>query len=167
MAKEIERKFLIANDTWRNGCDGMRGILQGYMALDGDVSLRVRIVDDAWATLTIKSGAARLARDEFEYSVPLSDAREMMECCKGRVIAKTRFTIPHAGYVWEVDVYEGAHAGLVTAEVEMVSETDDPPLPDWIGPEITGDKAWSNAVLAVHGMPDGALEDRQEKRAFV
>ena len=166
MAKEIERKFLVQSDRWKSVSTGSRVIRQGYLALDGRISLRVRIVDDEKAMLTIKSGYSGLARDEFEYAVPLADAREMMECSDGRVIEKTRYHVPHSGFVWEVDVYAGRHAGLVIAEVELNDETDKPPLPDWVGGEITGKAAWSNAMLAIHGSPDG-VPDGQERKAVV
>ena len=166
MAKEIERKFLVRGDRWKAVSTGSRGIRQGYLALDGGVSLRVRIIEDSYAVLTIKSGYSGLARDEFEYTIPLSDGREMMECCDGRVIEKTRYHVPHHGFVWEVDVYAGSHAGLVIAEVELNDETDNPPLPDWVGREITGEAAWGNAMLAIHGLPAG-VADRLKRKALV
>lgn len=159
MAKEIERKFLVENDTWRALAAGERHIVQAYLALDGPVSLRVRIVGDATANLTVKSGTAQLSRDEFEYSIPLTDARELIRASRGRVIDKTRFLVPFEGFEWEVDEYRGGLSGLVVAEVELADERDDPPIPPWVGREVTGDGGWSNAVLATKGRPEPVVRE--------
>ena len=153
MALEIERKFLVENGGWRAAVEESRHIVQAYVALDGDVSLRVRITDRERARLTVKYGQNSMTRDEFEYPIPLDDARKMV-AMSSRLVEKTRHIISFEGFVWEVDVYEGALAGLVIAEVEMQSETDDPAMPRWLGREVTGDKAWSNATLAVKGLPE-------------
>ena len=152
MALEIERKFLVENGGWR-AVEESRHIVQAYVALDGDVSLRVRITNGEKARLTVKVGQNSMTRDEFEYSIPLDDARKMV-ANSSRLVRKTRHIVSYEGFVWEVDVYEGALAGLVIAEVEMQSEADDPALPFWIGREVTGDRAWSNATLAVKGLPE-------------
>lgn len=156
MAKEIERKFIVDSDAWRAAAETSKAIVQAYVAIDGDTSVRVRISDGAEARLTLKAGAAGITRDEFEYPVPLEDAREMVAASRGRLIEKTRHIIPLGGFVWEVDVFEGALAGLVVAEVEMRSEEDDPVLPPWLGREVTGDPAWTNAMLATDGWPEGS-----------
>ena len=153
MALEIERKFLVENGGWRAAVEESRHIVQAYVALDGDVSLRVRITNGEKARLTVKVGQNSMTRDEFEYSIPLDDARKMV-ATSSRLVRKTRHIVSFEGFVWEVDVYEGALAGLVIAEVEMQSEADDPALPFWIGREVTGDRAWSNATLAVKGLPE-------------
>jgi CYTH domain-containing protein len=156
MALEIERKFLVEGDDWRQSNGGSRHILQAYVALDGDTSVRVRIYDGRHARLTVKFGLSAITRDEFEYPIPLADAEQMVNAAKGRLVEKTRHTITSDGFVWEVDAYEGALAGLVIAEVEMQSENDEPVLPDWVGREVTGDSTWSNAMLAKHGLPEEA-----------
>ena len=155
MALEIERKFLVENGGWRAAVETSSRIVQAYVALDGEVSLRVRIRDDAKARLTVKLGLSGQTRDEFEYAIALEDARRMVAASRNRLIEKTRHTVPYEGFVWEIDAYHGALEGLVIAEVELQSETDDPPLPAWIGREVTGDNAWSNARLAVKGLPEG------------
>ncbi|QKV19496.1 CYTH domain-containing protein [Oricola thermophila] len=157
MALEIERKYLVDGESWREAGGGSHHILQAYLALDGSTSVRVRISDGRRARLTVKIGRSGLVRDEFEYPVPLEDAERMIEAAQGRLIEKVRHVIPSGGFVWEVDVYEGALSGLVIAEVEMRSENDTPVLPEWIGREVTGEAAWSNAMLAIHGLPEGAL----------
>ncbi|MEM5472432.1 CYTH domain-containing protein [Hoeflea sp. AS60] len=152
MAKEIERKFIVDGDAWRDAVEASKTIVQAYLAVDGETSVRVRITDGNQARLTVKVGASAMTRDEFEYPIPLDDAQAMMNESRGRMIEKTRHIIPAGPFVWEVDVFGGALAGLVIAEVEMRSEDDDPALPSWLGREVTGDRTFSNAVLAIEGM---------------
>ena len=156
MALEIERKFLVEGDGWRAADGKSRHIVQAYVALEGGTSVRVRIYDGRDARLTVKFGLSSITRDEFEYPIPLADAEHMVEAAKGRLVEKTRHAITSGGFVWEVDAYEGQLSGLVIAEVEMQSEDDAPELPDWVGREVTGDPTWSNANLAVRGLPEEA-----------
>jgi CYTH domain-containing protein len=165
MAKEIERKFLVNGDGWRAGIGSSADLLQAYITSGEDRSVRVRIFDGVRARLTIKIGRELLARDEFEYDIPLGDAQEMARLAIGVVLEKTRHKIAHAGYTWEVDVYGGSYQGLVVAEVEMGDEKAQPELPRWIGREVTGDHRYSNLVMAtqdlsrelVNGIPTAAV----------
>ncbi|TCD16402.1 CYTH domain-containing protein [Oricola cellulosilytica] len=159
MAKETERKFLVRDDTWLALTAGARHIVQAYVALDGPASLRVRITDDARAELAIKMSNGQITRDEFEYAIPLAEARELIAASRGRLIEKIRFLVPFRGYEWEVDEYRGVLSGLVVAEVELAGERDDPPIPAWIGREVTGDGAWSNAALATSGLPEPVMRE--------
>jgi CYTH domain-containing protein len=152
MAKEIERKFLVNGDGWRSEVSSSSDFLQAYIASGDDRSVRIRIMDGKRAKLTIKIGTSLIARDEFEYEIPLTDAEEMAKTAIGVVLEKTRHEVKHAGYVWEVDVYEGAYKGLVVAEVEMEDESAQPELPDWIGKEVTGDRRYSNLVMATEDL---------------
>lgn len=148
MAKEIERKFLVRGEAWRSAVESKSVLKQGYVASMDDRSVRVRILDEKAARLTMKIGRSTLTRDEFEYEIPVSDAEELLDNALGIVIEKTRYRVPYEGFVWEVDVFAGAHRGLVIAEVEMQAETDNPPLPAWLGREVTGDFRYSNQALA-------------------
>ncbi|MBB3312692.1 CYTH domain-containing protein [Rhizobium sp. BK196] len=148
MAKEIERKFLVRGEAWRSAAESKSVLKQGYIASMEDRSVRVRILDEKTARLTMKIGRGTLTRDEFEYEIPVSDAEELLENAIGVIIEKTRYRVPYEGFVWEVDVFAGAHRGLVIAEVEMRAETDNPPLPTWLGREVTGDFRYSNQALA-------------------
>lgn len=148
MAKEIERKFLVNGDDWRAEATSSSEFIQAYVVTMDDRSLRVRVMDDDRATLTLKIGRQTISRDEFEYAVPLTDAKELVANALGIVIQKTRHEVEHQGFTWEVDVYAGAYQGLVVAEVEMEDEAQDPPLPAWIGREVTGDRRYSNQVMA-------------------
>lgn len=147
---------MVDSDAWRAAVEKKHSIVQAYIAIDGETSVRVRIYDDKQARLTVKVGVSDLTRHEFEYPVPLADARDMVEASCGRMIIKTRHIIPIEGFVWEVDVFGGALSGLVIAEVEMVSESDDPALPSWLGREVTRDPAYSNAMMAAQGWPADA-----------
>lgn len=152
MAKEIERKFLVSDESWRSQVTSRTAFRQGYIASLENRSVRVRIKADKDATLTIKIGASSIVRDEYEYDIPLRDAEELMTTALGIVIEKTRHTVDHEGFVWEIDVFEGLYEGLVVAEVEMNAETDRPSLPAWLGREVTGDPRFSNQNLATEDM---------------
>ncbi|CAD7040320.1 CYTH domain-containing protein [Pseudorhizobium endolithicum] len=152
MAKEIERKFLVKDDGWRGEAMSASDFVQAYVATQEDRSLRVRLIDDRRATLTIKIGRQLISRDEFEYEIPVDDARELIGSALGIVLEKTRHEVEHEGFTWEVDVYAGAYRGLVVAEVEMEHEGQEPPLPAWIGREVTGDRRFSNLVMATEDL---------------
>jgi len=139
MAVEIERKFLVSDDTWRKHVTHQHEIQDGLIAVANGRKVRVRICDQR-ATLTVKSKTAGLANAEFEYEIPLADAEEIMaHHCLQANLTKTRYYVPHAGHTWEIDVYKGMLAGIVLAEVELQSETTEFALPPWVGPEVTGD----------------------------
>jgi CYTH domain-containing protein len=164
MAKEIERKFLVETEGWRSEVASSAKLLQAYVAGGEDRSVRVRIFDGKTARLTIKIGRELLSRDEFEYDIPLQDAQDMAGAAIGVVLEKTRYKVEHGGYTWEIDVYDGAYQGLVVAEVEMEHEGAEPDRPAWLGREITGDRRYSNLVMAtedlsrelVDGLPTAA-----------
>jgi adenylate cyclase len=146
MANEIERKFLLKNDTWRGQDNGKR-YRQGYLSTVKERTVRVRTAGDK-GFLTIKGITVGASRPEYEYEIPLRDANEMLDqLCERPLIEKTRYRISHAGLVWEVDEFEGDNRGLVTAEVELKHEHQPFTLPDWVGEEVTGDPRYFNANL--------------------
>lgn len=147
MAIEIERKFLVTGEGWRPHVAGRKHLRQVYLARPGKASIRVRIVDDAAAKLTIKSHGARTSRLEFEYPIPVDEARSLIELRDGGLLSKTRHIVPWAGVTWEVDVFEGENAGLVIAEVELTDEQQALELPPWVGREITHDERYYNSRL--------------------
>ena len=154
MAKEIERKFLVRDESWKRTASEGSKIRQAYiMAMDGR-NMRVRVRDSKRATLTIKAGGHGLTREEFEFDVPVKEAMPLFALKIGNLIEKTRYKVKHARHVWEIDVYGGALAGLIVAEVEMESETENPEIPGWVGPELTGNSAYSNQSLALKGLPE-------------
>ena len=154
MAKEIERKFLVTDRSWLADVGNKIAIVQFYLAITAERSIRLRISDGTSARLTLKFGSDLSVRDEFEYKVPLADAREMMALAIGSVIAKTRHHVRHRDHLYEVDVYAGDLAGLVVAELETPDVVPDDALPGWLGREITGEMRFSNASLALNGLTE-------------
>ena len=146
MGSEIERKFLVAGDGWGPAADGRRQ-RQGYLAITDRGNVRVRVEEDV-ATLTIKGLQKGLTRDEFEYGIPLPDAERILERLCGLVIEKTRYRREFGGRTWEVDVFHGRNAGLVTAEVELESEDADVELPPWVGADVSHDTRYRVAHLS-------------------
>ena len=147
MAKEIERKFLVRGSAWKKG-PGKR-YRQGYLASDPQCTVRVRVAGRK-GFITIKGISRGASRDEFEYSVPLADATQLLKLCKRPLIEKIRYRIPYKGLLWEVDVFEGESRGLIVAEVELKSERQRVPLPPWAGKEVTDDPRYFNSNLARH-----------------
>ncbi|MBZ9738010.1 MULTISPECIES: CYTH domain-containing protein [unclassified Mesorhizobium] len=154
MGKEVERKFLVSSTAWRDLVEAEIRILQFYLATAPGRTVRIRISDGASARLTLKFGSRARERDEFEYPVPLEEAVEMLDFAIGRVIEKTRHHVRHRGYLYEVDVFGGALAGLVVAELETPEDVPDEMLPDWLGREVTGEQKFYNASLALGGIPE-------------
>jgi len=148
MAIEIERKYLVNSMVWKVKADAGTRLLQGYMANTEKVAIRVRIAgEQAW--LTLKSASAGIRRLEFEYSLPVVDAKQILdEFCLGQVIHKTRYRLPLGGHVWEIDVFHDTNEGLVLAEIELKNEQENFTLPDWIGQEVSGDKRYYNTYLS-------------------
>lgn len=149
MATEIERKFLIRDDSWRDSVEASIAIRQFYLAVTTDRSVRIRIADDTRAKLTLKFGSNLRIRDEYEYAIDLAEALEMQGHAIGNVIEKVRYHVSHAGYLYEVDVFKGRLAGLIVAELETPDRVTAAQLPPWIGREVTGDQRYSNATLAL------------------
>jgi adenylate cyclase len=146
MAQEIERKFLIANDAWRNGASGVH-YRQGYLSTEPTRTVRVRLAGSR-GYLTIKGKSSGAARLEYEYEIPAADASELLDLlCQRPLIEKVRYKIAFAGMTWEVDEFEGENAGLLIAEVELQSEDQRVELPPWVGDEVTGDRRYYNASL--------------------
>lgn len=149
MALEIERKFLVKGDSWRKLASGTP-YRQGYLSHRKECTVRVRIAGRR-GYLTIKGENNGTARREYEYEIPLFEAREMLDkICQRPLIEKTRYKIQHANLTWEVDEFAGDNAGLILAEVELSDENQKIELPEWIGEEVTGDPKYFNANLARH-----------------
>lgn len=144
MATEIERKFLVKNDSWKSTAKGSL-YRQGYLCTQPTV--RVRIAGDK-SFLTIKGPSRGIARAEYEYSIPLEEASEMLDhLCQKPLIEKIRYTLEYAGHTWEVDEFMGENAGLVVAEVELENSDSTLELPDWVGEEVSHDARYYNANL--------------------
>lgn len=148
MGLEIERKFLLAGDGWRREVVAAKRLRQAYLAQNGRMVTRVRTIDGTRAFLTLKSVEPGISRAEYEYEIPVADAEELMGLRQGLVIEKTRHIVPAGDLAWEIDEFAGAHAGLVIAEIELPSEEAAVARPPWLGREVTGERAYTNAALA-------------------
>jgi CYTH domain-containing protein len=149
MGTEIERKFLVAGDGWREKASGIP-YRQGYLTRGECCTVRVRRAGDR-AFLTIKGRPSGIVRDEFEYEIPVADAEELLDRhCGGGIVEKFRFKVRHAGRIWEVDEFLGDNAGLVVAEIELADADEPVEPPDWVGAEVTSDPRYANSNLAVH-----------------
>jgi adenylate cyclase len=148
MALEIERKFLVADDSWRQSAIRRLHIRDGLVATDNVRKVRIRI-SDGTATIAVKGPRAGITRAEFEYPIPLSDAEEIIRTLpEERVLEKWRHLVPYEGTNWEVDVYEGLLKGVVLAEIEMQTPTRTMNIPPWIGQEVTGNPKYKKINMA-------------------
>lgn len=149
MGKEVERKFLVKGDMWRALATGTT-YRQGYLSTVKERTVRVRTIDDK-GFLTIKGITIGSTRAEYEYEIPVSDANEMLDTlCEQPIIEKTRYKIPWAGLVWEIDEFFGVNKGLIVAEVELESEDQEFATPEWVGKEIADDPRYFNSNLIAH-----------------
>lgn len=147
-ALEIERKFLVPTEDFLSQAILAEEINQGYLH-EGLPTVRVRTRGEK-AFLTIKgpSDPSGLVRAEYEYPIPVADAEGLLALCTAGRLEKTRYLVPFAGYTWEVDVFHGRHEGLRLAEIELSNPEECPPLPPWVGEEVTGDPRYYNSTLA-------------------
>lgn len=145
---EIERKFLMASLPPEIESLEPVSIEQGYLNLDKLRTTRVRVTSEGQAFLTVKGKSVGATRVEIETPIDPVKARAMLDLCEGAIVSKLRRKIHHAGKTWEVDVFLGANAGLVVAEIELRSEGESFVRPSWVGPEVTEESCYSNASLS-------------------
>lgn len=146
MATEIERKYLPANEDWRGLGQGLP-YCQGYLCSGIGHTVRVRTVADH-GYLTVKGATSGIARSEYEYQIPLADAREILEAlCLKPLIRKVRYRVPIAGFIWEIDEFFEENAGLIVAEIELQDPEQEFFKPPWIGREVTDDPRYRNSNL--------------------
>jgi adenylate cyclase len=150
MALEIERKFRVRGDGWKRHVVRARRLRQAYLTKNDRISMRVRIDGEEAATLTIKTARSGIERHEYEFAIPVADAKELMEQREGAIISKVRHIVRNGGFNWEVDVFDGDNSGLVIAEIELDRSDRIIELPSWIGEEVTDDRRFYNADLAKH-----------------
>ena len=149
MGMEIEHKFLVTGNSYRQDATRRCEIKQGFLSRDPERTVRVRVKDDK-GYITIKGKGTGAAHPEFEYEIPLADALQLMNMCKPPVIEKSRFIVMHEGNRWEVDEFHGKLQGLVIAELEVPDVDYHFSLPCFVGQEVTGDPRYYNSQL---GMP--------------
>ncbi|MBC7857247.1 MAG: CYTH domain-containing protein [Burkholderiaceae bacterium] len=145
MGVEIERKFLVCGDAWRDLAAPLL-LRQGYLSSHPERVVRVRIEGEA-AMMTVKGRSVGASRGEWEYPIPLADAEELLRLCEQPLVEKYRRRIDFGGLIWEVDEFLGANAGLVVAEVELSSEDQVFDKPDWVGAEVSDDARYFNSNL--------------------
>lgn len=147
MGQEIERKFLIRDDTWRSAAMRSIRMRQGYLSDGMESSVRVRIENER-AFLNIKSSKDGIHRHEFQYEIPLDDATLLLdEIALRPLIEKTRHEVPAGEHLWEIDVFEGENAGLEVAEIELASADEAFERPSWLGREVSDDLRYYNVSL--------------------
>lgn len=152
MADEIERKFLISNTSWKKIKPvAVYKVSQGYISSKGGKVVRVRIKQNEHGStgyITIKGPSTGISRSEFEYEIPLPDAKKMLkELSEGAIIEKTRYLINNNGNIWELDVFGGKNKGLIVAELELKSVDEKFEIPTWIGAEVSHLRKYSNSNL--------------------
>ena len=142
---EIERKFIVKPDKWKPNVEGVF-YRQNYLSITDQSVVRVRIKGTE-ATLTVKASGTGLTREEYQYEISVKDAENLLHLCPHKSIEKTRYKIDDQGHRWDVDEFRGKNEGLLMAEVELKSETEEVILPEWIEVEVTGDPRYYNAAL--------------------
>lgn len=145
MAVEIERKFLVVSDSYRDSSTHKCIIKQGYLSRRPESTVRVRIKDNR-GFITVKGITVGAARKEWEYPIPVAEALEMLSLCEGAIISKTRYLVPFGGLTWEVDEFDSPRR-LTIAEVELGTEDEGFALPPFVGEEVTGNPAYYNSNL--------------------
>lgn len=144
MAYEIERKYLVRNRSYVNDSSSNARIRQSYLCTNPDSTVRLRIIDNAHAYITVKSRNNGATRHEWEYEIPVTEAEEMLGFCSHTpLIDKTRYKCGR----WEIDEFHGSLEGLALAEIELESADEQVALPDFAGREVTGDKRYYNSSL--------------------
>ncbi|MCK5359929.1 MAG: CYTH domain-containing protein, partial [Gammaproteobacteria bacterium] len=136
MGIEIERKFLVKNDLWKNESDTGTDFKQGYLSRGGNCSVRVR-TEGQQANINIKSATLGIHRQEFEYSIPQQEANELLKLFCSNTVCKKRYKVIYAGKMWEIDVFEQDNSGLIVAEIELTSIDEKFQIPPWAGDEVS------------------------------
>ena len=147
---EIERKYLVTSDSYKQMAMARYHICQGYISREKTGTVRIRITDDkAYLTIKGKPAAGHFARYEWEKEIDVQEAKELMQLCQGTIIDKTRWIVPAAedGLKWEVDEFHGKHEGLTLAEIELTSEEQEVEKPDFVGEDVTSDPRYYNANM--------------------
>lgn len=146
MAVEIERKFLLCHDGWRDSIEKTVAMRQGYLGGNAHSSIRVRLEDDK-AALNIKHKLIGIQHQEFDYVIPGNEATQLLTLCDRPLIEKKRHLLHYADKLWEIDEFEGENQGLIVAEIELAAANEEFSLPNWVGAEVTDDVRYYNICL--------------------
>jgi len=149
MKQEIERKFLVTDESWREVAGAGLPCRQGYISAGAsEVTVRVRRMGDQ-GFITLKGPSKGISRPELEYEIPVAEADQMLEhFCAGGIVSKVRYILVYNGLRWEIDEFSGGNAGLVVAEIELECEDQPFETPEWLGKEVSFDRRYTNAALA-------------------
>jgi adenylate cyclase len=148
MKTEIERKFLVKNEAFKDEATQSHRIIQGYLNKDPERTVRVRIIDNqGWLTIKGKSNSEGTRRLEWEKAIPLEDAKQLMALTLNQPIEKIRHIVPFENFTFEVDEFLTHDKNLILAEIELPSEDTSFPRPDWLGEEVTGNPSYYNAMM--------------------
>lgn len=158
--KEIEYKFLVSTRDYQKGLRPLH-VIQAYILIEKDAHLRVRIEDGKRAYFSLKKHISGISRWEYEYDIPVTEAREIIQNFAGdRIVEKQRYFPVYAGKRWDVDEYSGANSGLITAEIELESENEHFEKPPWLGKDVSNNPAYLNINLAKHPYSMWKPEDK-------
>ena len=146
MPLEIERKYLVTSDKYKVGAKPSE-ITQAYLTIQDNLAIRVRI-EEHHASIAIKSKISARVNREYEYNIPLAEARSLLKLSQHSPITKTRHLVDYKKHVWEVDEFHGDNEGLIVAEIELDDENEKFENPDWLGEEVTADYRYLNSNLA-------------------
>ncbi len=146
---EIERKFLVKSDAYKEEATSIKRIVQGFLNTHPNRTVRVRIKGNN-GFLTIKgiSNEAGTSRFEWEQEIEVSEAEALLKICEETIIEKKRYEIPIGPHMFEVDEFQGENEGLVIAEIELENENDPFERPIWLGEEVTGQLKYYNSLLS-------------------
>tara|TARA_Y100001968_G_C19252499_1_gene665165 strand:- start:329 stop:832 length:504 start_codon:yes stop_codon:yes gene_type:complete len=163
MGIEIERRFIVRGDKWRNAADKYEHFKQGYLESNPNGwTVRVRLINNKNSYLTLKSLYKGIANHEYEYEIPYSDGLSLLKLCNFKIIKK-RYSIEFQKNNWVIDEFEANNSPLVIAEIELKNENQTIQIPSWCDEEITGEKNWSNSCLAIHPISNWPIENRLKK----
>lgn len=156
--QEIERKFLVKNESFKSLATAKKKIAQGYLNTNPERTVRVRIADEkAFLTIKGKGNETGMTRFEWEKEIPVEEAKSLLELCEKGVIEKTRFEIPSGKHLFEVDEFYGENVGLIIAEIELSDENEAFEKPDWLGKEVTNDERFYNAYLSKNSFKNWSI----------
>ena len=148
MTIEIERKFLVQNNSWKTNATATI-FKQAYLNSHPERTVRIRIAGNQ-AFITIKSKTQNISRQEFEYSIPIDEAESLLLLCETPALEKKRYLVTHVGHQWEIDEFMGSNKGLIVAEIELTNEQETFEKPDWLGQEVSDDNRYFNSNLTLH-----------------
>jgi adenylate cyclase len=147
--QEIERKFLVKNDSFKTLATAKKKIAQGYLNTHPERTVRIRIANEnGFLTIKGKGNATGMTRFEWEKEINIEEASALLLLCEKGVIEKTRFEIPVGNHLFEVDEFYGENEGLIIAEIELSAENEVFEKPDWLGLEVTNDERYYNGYLS-------------------